>query len=120
MGKYFGTDGVRGKANVELSADMAFKIGLALGERYSKQRICVGMDTRLSSSMLKSALSAGVCACGADIYDCGVVPTPTIAYITSHEDFVIGVMISASHNPFYDNGIKIFNHKGIKIDDEIE
>lgn len=120
MGKYFGTDGVRGKANVELSADMAFKIGLALGERYSKQRICVGMDTRLSSSMLKSALSAGVCACGAEIYDCGVVPTPTIAYITSHEDFVIGVMISASHNPFYDNGIKIFNHKGIKIDDEIE
>lgn len=120
MGKYFGTDGVRGKANSELSVDIAFKIGLALGERYSTKRICIGMDTRLSSSMLKNALSAGICAAGANVYDCGVVPTPTIAYITSHEDFVAGVMISASHNPYYDNGIKIFNHEGVKIDDKTE
>ncbi len=120
MGKYFGTDGVRGKANTELTGDIAFKIGLALGERYIGKRISVGMDTRLSSSMLKNAISAGVCAAGANIYDCGVVPTPCIAYITSHEDFVAGVMISASHNPYYDNGIKIFNHDGVKIDENTE
>ena len=120
MGKYFGTDGVRGKANTELTVDIAFKIGLALGERYIGKRICVGMDTRLSSTMLKSAISAGVCAAGTHIYDCGVVPTPCIAHITSHEDFVAGVMISASHNPYYDNGIKIFNHEGVKIDEKTE
>lgn len=120
MGKYFGTDGVRGKANVELTAEMAFKIGQALGDLYCGQKVVVGMDTRLSSSMLKHALCAGVCSTGAQAYDCGVVPTPTIAYITAHEDFVAGVMISASHNPYYDNGIKIFNHAGVKLDDATE
>lgn len=120
MGRYFGTDGVRGKANTELTADIAYKIGLALGERYHGKRIVVGMDTRLSSSMLKSAICAGICSAGASVYDCDVVPTPAIAYITSNEEFVAGIMISASHNPFYDNGIKIFNHGGVKIDDATE
>lgn len=120
MGKYFGTDGIRGKANVELTAQTAFKIGQALGDLYPGKKVCVGMDTRLSSSMLKHAVCAGLCSTGANAYDCGVVPTPTIAYLTASEDFIVGVMISASHNPFYDNGIKIFNHAGIKIDDATE
>ena len=120
MGKYFGTDGVRGKANVELTAETAFKIGRALGYLFKGQKIVIGMDTRLSSSMLKQAVSAGCCASGADAYDMGVVPTPAIAYVTTHEDFACGVMISASHNPYYDNGIKVFNTHGVKIDDELE
>lgn len=120
MGKYFGTDGIRGKANVELSAQIAFRIGQALGDLYPGKKVVVGMDTRLSSSMLKHAVCAGLCSTGANAYDCGVVPTPTIAYLTASEDFIVGVMISASHNPFYDNGIKIFNHAGVKIDDATE
>ena len=120
MGKYFGTDGIRGKANQELTAETAFLIGRALGHIYPSQKIVVGMDTRLSSSMLKHALMAGVCASGAQVYDTDVVPTPAIAYLTTHEDFACGVMISASHNPYYDNGIKIFNTHGVKIDDALE
>lgn len=120
MGKYFGTDGIRGKANVELTADKAFLIGKALGYYLPHQKIVVGMDTRLSGGMLKSAVCAGLCASGADAYDIGVVPTPAVAYLTAQDDFVAGVMISASHNPYYDNGIKIFNHQGVKIDDELE
>jgi len=120
MGQYFGTDGVRGKANVTLTADMAFTIGQALGAIYPKAKIVVGMDTRLSSGMLKYALCSGLAASSAHAYDAGVVPTPAIAYLCSKEDFVAGVMISASHNPYYDNGIKIFNHQGMKIDDTIE
>lgn len=120
MGKYFGTDGIRGKANVELTAEIAFKIGRALGYLFKNQKIVVGMDTRLSSSMLKQAVCAGLCASGVDAFDMGVVPTPAIAYITTHEDFACGVMISASHNPYYDNGIKVFNTHGVKIDDELE
>ncbi len=120
MGKYFGTDGIRGKANVELTAEIAFKIGRSLGSIFKQKKIVVGMDTRLSSSMLKHAVCAGLCASGADAYDMGVVPTPAIAYITTHEDFACGIMISASHNPYYDNGIKVFNTHGVKIDDELE
>jgi len=120
MGQYFGTDGVRGKANVTLTVDMAFQIGQALGAIYPKAKIVVGMDTRLSSGMLKYALCAGIAASSAHAYDVGVVPTPAIAYLCSKEDFVAGVMISASHNPYYDNGIKVFNHQGMKIDDGIE
>lgn len=120
MGKYFGTDGIRGKANLELTAETAFLIGRALGHLYPNQKIVVGMDTRLSSSMLKHALMAGVCASGTHVYDTDVVPTPAIAYLTTHEDFACGVMISASHNPYYDNGIKIFNTHGVKIDDALE
>ncbi len=120
MGKYFGTDGVRGLANVELTAEMAFRIGLALGNLYQGQKIVCGRDTRLSGTMLKSSLAAGVCSGGADLYDVGVVSTPTIAYLSVHEDFACGIMISASHNPYGDNGIKVFNHQGMKIDDKIE
>ncbi len=120
MGQYFGTDGVRGKANVTLTVEMAFQIGQALGAIYPKSKIVVGMDTRLSSGMLKYALCSGLAASSAHAYDVGVVPTPTIAYLCSKEDFVAGVMISASHNPYYDNGIKIFNHQGMKIDEVIE
>lgn len=120
MGKYFGTDGIRGKANVELTAETAFKIGRALGNIFKNKKIVIGMDTRLSSSMLKHSVCAGLCASGVDAYDMGVVPTPAIAYITTHEDFACGIMISASHNPFYDNGIKVFNTHGVKIDDTLE
>lgn len=120
MGKYFGTDGIRGKANVELTAEIAFKIGRALGNIFKNKKIVIGMDTRLSSSMLKHSVCAGLCASGVDAYDMGVVPTPAIAYITTHEDFACGIMISASHNPFYDNGIKVFNTHGVKIDDTLE
>lgn len=120
MGKYFGTDGIRGKANVELTAEKAFLIGKALGSIFPGQNFTIGMDTRLSSSMLKNAVCAGLCASGGHAYDMGVVPTPAIAYITAHEDFVAGIMISASHNPYYDNGIKVFNHAGVKIDDVTE
>jgi len=120
MGKYFGTDGIRGKANSELTVKTAFKVGQALGNLYTKQKIVIGMDTRISSGMLKNALCAGLSASGADAYDMNVVPTPTVAYITANQDFICGVMISASHNPYYDNGIKIFNHQGVKIDDQIE
>lgn len=120
MGKYFGTDGVRGEVNHSLSVDQALRIGYALGQKYKGQKIVVGMDTRLSSSMLKNALSAGICATGGQVYDLGLCSTPVVAYLSSKEDFACGVMISASHNPYYDNGIKIFNHQGVKIDDEIE
>jgi phosphoglucosamine mutase len=120
MGKYFGTDGVRGLANQELTAEMAFRIGLALGHLYQGQKIVCGRDTRLSGTMLKNSLAAGVCSGGANLYDLGVVSTPVIAHLCVHEDFACGVMISASHNPFADNGIKVFNHQGMKIDDAIE
>lgn len=120
MGKYFGTDGIRGKANSELTVKTAFKVGQALGNLYTKQKIVIGMDTRISSGMLKNALCAGLSASGAEAYDMNVVPTPTVAYITANQDFICGVMISASHNPYYDNGIKIFNHQGVKIDEQIE
>ena len=120
MGKYFGTDGVRGRANEELTAEMAFRIGLALGHLYPNQKIVCGRDTRLSGAMLQSALAAGICSAGAIVYDVGLVSTPVIAHLSVHEDFVCGVMISASHNPYHDNGIKVFNHQGVKIDDAIE
>jgi phosphoglucosamine mutase len=120
MGKYFGTDGVRGVANQELTPLMAFRIGLALGHLFPSQKIVCGRDTRLSGDMLQHALAAGICSSSADVYDVGVVSTPVIAHLSVHEDFACGVMISASHNPFEDNGIKIFNHQGVKIDDATE
>lgn len=123
MGKYFGTDGYRGVANETLTVNTAFKIGQFLGHYYSnsaKGKILIGKDTRISSTMLEQALSAGVCSCGSDTYLLGVIPTPAVAYLVKNQNFDCGVMISASHNPFMDNGIKIFNHQGIKIDDELE
>ena len=124
MGKYFGTDGFRGEANVTLTADQAYKVGRFLGWYLSKQtnsraRIVVGKDTRLSSYTFEYALVAGIVASGADAYLMHVTTTPSIAYIARTDGFDCGIMISASHNPFNDNGIKIINGMGEKADDEL-
>lgn len=123
MGKYFGTDGVRGKANEKLTLDMAVKIGQYLGHYFSKNKkakIIIGKDTRLSSDMFELAISAGAISTGANVYAVGVCPTPCISYLVKQEHFDCGVMISASHNPFYDNGIKLFNFEGKKMDPSLE
>lgn len=123
MGKYFGTDGIRGKANEGLTAERAFVVGRYLGWYYSqkgKKNIVIGKDTRLSSDMLESALAAGITSEGCDAYLAGYCPTPMICYLTVHEDFAVGAMISASHNPFYDNGIKVFSKQGVKLQGEVE
>ena len=145
MGKYFGTDGIRGIAGEKLSAELAFKIGRAaatvLMQAGSQQRppvlddlqasddqpmidrrpkIIIGRDTRISCDMLESALSAGLCSAGADVSLLGVLPTPAIAYITVKTEADMGVVISASHNPFEHNGIKMFGGDGYKLDDTLE
>ena len=127
MGKYFGTDGFRGEANVELTAKHAFEVGRFLGwyltERVKraggeKAKIVIGKDTRRSGYMFEYALSGGIVSSGADAYLLHVTTTPSVAYVTKTDGFDCGVMISASHNPFYDNGIKLFNAAGEKMDDE--
>ena len=128
MGKYFGTDGFRGEANVNLTADHAFRVGRFLGWYYGEKkrrcgseetpRIVIGKDTRRSSYMFEYALAAGITASGADAYLLHVTTTPSVAYVTRTEDFDCGVMISASHNPYYDNGIKLINGSGEKMDEE--
>ncbi len=123
MGKYFGTDGFRGEANVDLDPVHAFQIGRYLGWYYSrdhKAKIVIGKDTRRSSYMYENALAAGIVSSGADAYLLHVTTTPCVAYITRSEGFDCGVMISASHNPFYDNGIKLLNGEGEKMDDELQ
>lgn len=123
MGKYFGTDGVRGRANEQLTLDMAVRIGEWLGWYYSQNkkhaRILIGRDTRLSGSMFELGLAAGAVSTGADVYLLGVCPTPAVSYLVRQENFDCGIMVSASHNPYYDNGIKVFNHEGIKMEEEI-
>ncbi len=123
MGKYFGTDGFRGEANVNLTYDHAVKIGRFLGWYYGKRvgkkaKIVIGKDTRRSSYMFEYALCAGLTASGADAYIMHVTTTPSVSYIARTEDFDCGIMISASHNPFYDNGIKLVNDHGEKMDEE--
>ena len=123
MGKYFGTDGFRGEANVQLTADHAFKVGRYVGWYYGrnhKARIVIGKDTRRSSYMFEYALVAGLTASGADVYLLHVTTTPSVSFAVRTEDFDCGIMISASHNPFYDNGIKLLNGNGQKIEAEIE
>jgi phosphoglucosamine mutase len=123
VGRYFGTDGIRGEANKTLTVHTAFKIGLFLGNYFSndhKGRIVIGKDTRISSSMLEHALAAGICSGGSDAYLMHVGPTPAIAFLTRTQHFNCGVMISASHNPYYDNGIKIFDENGQKIPEDME
>ena len=126
MGKYFGTDGFRGKAGVDLTAEHAFKTGRFLGWYYSRNhkderaRIVIGKDTRRSSYMYESALAAGIASSGADAYLLHVTTTPCVSFITRTENFDCGVMISASHNPFYDNGIKLMNGIGEKMDDDLQ
>ena len=123
MGKYFGTDGFRGEANVDLTYDHAVKIGRFLGWYYGKNnnkkcRIVIGKDTRRSSYMFEYALVTGLTASGADVYLMHVTTTPSVSYITRVDEFDCGIMISASHNPFYDNGIKLLNSHGEKMDEE--
>ena len=127
MGKYFGTDGFRGEANVSLTADHAYKVGRFLGWYYTElkkrasegnARIVIGKDTRRSSYMFEYALAAGITASGADAYLLHVTTTPSVAYVTRTDEFDCGVMISASHNPFYDNGIKLINRCGEKMEDD--
>ena len=123
MGRYFGTDGIRGKANKTLTMDQVYRVGRYLGHYYSqeeKARVVIGKDTRLSSSMFESVLAAGLSASGADVYLLGYCSTPCLAYVAMEEHFSCGIMISASHNPFYDNGVKVFGNDGLKIDEEIE
>ena len=123
MGKYFGTDGFRGEANNTLTFDHAVKIGRYLGWYYGtrlgkKAKIVIGKDTRRSSYMFEYALCTGLVASGADAYIMHVTTTPSVAYITRVDDFDCGIMISASHNPYYDNGIKLLNGHGEKMDEE--
>ncbi len=123
MGKYFGTDGFRGRANVDITAEHAFKIGRFLGHYLTRSKgerakIVIGKDTRRSSYMLEYALASGITASGADAYLLHVTTTPSVAYVTVTDGFDCGIMISASHNPYYDNGIKLLNSKGEKESDE--
>lgn len=123
MGKYFGTDGFRGEANIGLTADHAFKIGKFLGYYYTKNnkkcRIVIGKDTRRSSYMFEYAIAAGITSTGADAYLLHVTSTPSISYVVRTEQFDLGVMISASHNVYSDNGIKLFNGDGEKLEEEV-
>jgi phosphoglucosamine mutase len=123
--KYFGTDGVRGKANSgAMTADLVLKIGMAAGNLYRRgshrHRVVIGKDTRLSGYMIEQALTAGLLAAGMDVFLLGPVPTPAVAMLTRSMRADLGVMISASHNPYYDNGIKIFGPDGYKLSDEQE
>ena len=127
MGRYFGTDGIRGEANRELTVDKALRLGYALGyylknnnTNEEKIKVIMGSDTRISGYMLRSALTAGLTSMGIYIDFVGVIPTPGVAYITKIKNAKAGIMISASHNPAKDNGIKIFNSEGYKLSDEIE
>ena len=123
MGKYFGTDGFRGEANKKLTVEHAFKVGRFLGWYYGqdyKARIVIGKDTRRSSYMFEYALAAGLTASGADAFLLHVTTTPSVSFVVRTEDFDCGIMISASHNPYYDNGIKIISGSGKKIEAEVE
>lgn len=125
MGNYFGTDGVRGEANIELTPELAFKLGRFGGYVLSQHetatpRVFVGRDTRISGQMLESALVAGLLSAGIHVYKLGVIATPGVAYLVRTEKASAGVMISASHNPAQDNGIKFFAGDGFKLDDELE
>ena len=125
MGKYFGTDGIRGVANESLDAELAYKVGCAAGTvllelEGVRPLILIGKDTRISSDMLEASLIAGICSAGADVLPLGVLPTPAVAYLTVKMKAGMGIVISASHNPFEHNGIKIFDHNGFKLSDTLE
>ena len=124
MGKYFGTDGFRGNANVTLTVEHAYKVGRYIGYYFGKDKeyakVVIGKDTRRSSYMFEYALVAGLTASGAHVSLMHVTTTPSVAYITRTDNFDCGIMISASHNPYYDNGIKLINSKGYKMEKEVE
>ena len=125
MGKYFGTDGFRGEANVDLTVEHAYKVGRFLGWYYRQDapdarcRIVIGKDTRRSSYMFEYSLVAGLTASGADVYLLHVTTTPSVSYVVRTEGFQCGIMISASHNPYYDNGIKVINERGEKLEESV-
>ena len=128
MGKYFGTDGFRGEANVDLTVEHAYKVGRFIGWYYGEAakrdgregaKVLIGKDTRLSSYMFEYALAAGITASGSDACLMHVTTTPSVAYIAKIDEFDCGIMISASHNPYYDNGIKLINSHGEKMEDEV-
>ncbi|MDO5015348.1 MAG: phosphoglucosamine mutase [Clostridia bacterium] len=125
MGRLFGTDGVRGIANKELTAELAVKMGRAVAEvltdsKNKKVKVMIGMDTRISCDMLACGLACGLCSVGADVLILGVVPTPAVSYLVNYYKYDAGIMISASHNSFEFNGIKIFKSDGYKLDDSLE
>src|SRR5690625_4696107 len=124
MMKYFGTDGIRGIANKELTPELAFKLGRIGGHVLAKEKenpkVLIGRDTRISGYMLESALMAGLLSIGAEVMRLGVISTPGVAYLTKANSADLGVMISASHNPVEDNGIKFFGPDGFKLSDEQE
>ena len=124
MGRLFGTDGARGLANSDLTCELAMQIGRAtamvLSADIKRPKVIIGMDTRISSEMLESSIAAGLCSVGADVLLLGVVPTPAVAYLVKKYGYDAGIMISASHNPFEYNGIKIFKSDGYKLPDEVE
>lgn len=126
MGKYFGTDGFRGEANIDLTVEHAYKVGRYLGYYYGKNHkdgkasIVIGKDTRRSSYMFEYSLVAGLTASGADVYLMHVTPTPSVSYVVRLDEFDCGIMISASHNPYYDNGIKVINGQGYKLEADVE
>ena len=125
MGKLFGTDGIRGVVGENLTVDLAFRTGKAIAavlkeEKGSKPLVTIGKDTRISSDMLESALIAGICAVGGDVMPLGVLPTPAVAYLTVSKGADAGIVISASHNPYEHNGIKVFNQFGYKLPDATE
>ena len=131
MGKYFGTDGFRGEANVNLTVEHAYRVGRFLGWYYGQRakktadnpegrcRVAIGKDTRRSSYMFEYSLVAGLTASGADVYLLHVTTTPSVSYVVRTEEFDCGIMISASHNPYYDNGIKVINGKGEKLEEDV-
>ena len=125
MGKLFGTDGIRGVVNAGLDAALAYQVGLAAAqvlarEKHGKPLVTIGKDTRISSDLLEGALIAGLCSAGADVLHLGVIPTPGVAWITVDRGADAGIVISASHNPFEHNGIKIFDGRGFKLSDALE
>jgi phosphoglucosamine mutase len=121
MGHYFGTDGIRGLVGDKLTAKIAYRVGRFLGSYQGKKHaIILGMDTRISSSMLASAFIAGVTSAGSNVVQLGVVTTPMVSFCLTHYEFSFGIMISASHNPYFDNGIKVFNQHGEKLQTSIE
>lgn len=115
----FGTDGVRGRANQELTPEFALSFGRAVAAVFAPRSVVIGRDTRISGAMLSSALASGLSSSGVEVIDLGVIPTPGVAYISAKRD-VVGVVISASHNPYQDNGIKVFGPGGMKLEDDLE
>ena len=125
MGRLFGTDGIRGIANQDLTCELATKLGRAAAEVLTNKsnrhpKVLIGKDTRLSSDMLENAMAAGLCSVGASVVTLGVVPTPAVAYLVEKYKADAGIMISASHNSFEYNGIKIFSGDGYKLPDDLE